>query len=71
MLDYRLKLANERTFLAWMRTCLALMAAAVAVTATTTKPVSSPANTPTFTFDPPGHHEVPPDHGQRVLKFPL
>ena len=31
MLDYRFSLANERTFLAWMRTCLALMAAAVAV----------------------------------------
>lgn len=30
-LDYRFTLANERTFLAWMRTCLALMAAAVAV----------------------------------------
>jgi len=31
VLDYRFSLANERTFLAWMRTCLALMAAAVAV----------------------------------------
>ncbi|WP_229660868.1 DUF202 domain-containing protein [Marmoricola endophyticus] len=29
--DYRFTLANERTFLAWMRTCLALLAAAVAV----------------------------------------
>ncbi len=31
VLDYRFTLANERTFLAWMRTCLALMAAAVAL----------------------------------------
>ncbi len=31
VLDYRFPLANERTFLAWMRTCLALMAAAAAV----------------------------------------
>lgn len=30
-LDYRFTLANERTFLAWMRTCLALLAAALAV----------------------------------------
>jgi putative membrane protein len=29
--DYRFSLANERTFLAWVRTALALMAAAVAV----------------------------------------
>jgi putative membrane protein len=29
--DYRFTLANERTFLAWMRTSLALMAAGVAV----------------------------------------
>lgn len=29
--DYRFSLANERTFLAWMRTALAIMAAAVAV----------------------------------------
>ncbi len=29
--DYRFTLANERTFLAWMRTSLALLAAAVAV----------------------------------------
>jgi putative membrane protein len=29
--DYRFSLANERTFLAWARTALALMAAAVAV----------------------------------------
>ena len=29
--DYRYTLANERTFLAWMRTCLALLAVAVAV----------------------------------------
>lgn len=29
--DYRFTLANERTFLAWIRTSLALMAAAVAV----------------------------------------
>jgi putative membrane protein len=29
--DYRFSLANERTFLAWLRTSLALMAAAVAV----------------------------------------
>lgn len=29
--DYRFTLANERTFLAWMRTCLALLAAAVAI----------------------------------------
>jgi inner membrane protein YidH len=29
--DYRFSLANERTFLAWIRTALALMAAAVAV----------------------------------------
>ncbi len=29
--DYRFTLANERTFLAWIRTALALMAAAVAV----------------------------------------
>lgn len=29
--DYRFTLANERTFLAWMRTCLGLLAAAVAV----------------------------------------
>ena len=28
--DYRFTLANERTFLAWMRTCLATLAAAVA-----------------------------------------
>lgn len=27
--DYRFSLANERTFLAWMRTALALVAAAV------------------------------------------
>lgn len=31
MLDYRFTLANERTFLAWVRTALALMAAGVAV----------------------------------------
>ncbi len=30
--DYRFTLANERTFLAWVRTALALIAAAVAVT---------------------------------------
>lgn len=30
--DYRFTLANERTFLAWIRTALALMAAGVAVT---------------------------------------
>ena len=30
-LDYRFTLANERTFLAWIRTALALMAAGVAV----------------------------------------
>src|SRR6185312_1745313 len=30
--DYRFSLANERTFLAWIRTALALMAAAVGVT---------------------------------------
>jgi putative membrane protein len=30
--DYRFTLANERTFLAWVRTALALMAAGVAVT---------------------------------------
>jgi putative membrane protein len=29
--DYRFSLANERTFLAWIRTALAVMAAAVAV----------------------------------------
>jgi putative membrane protein len=29
--DYRFSLANERTFLAWLRTSLALLAAAVAV----------------------------------------
>jgi putative membrane protein len=29
--DYRFTLANERTFLAWLRTALALMAAAIAV----------------------------------------
>ncbi len=29
--DYRFTLANERTFLAWMRTSLALLAAGVAV----------------------------------------
>lgn len=29
--DYRFSLANERTFLAWVRTALALMAAAVGV----------------------------------------
>ncbi len=29
--DYRFTLANERTFLAWIRTSLALLAAAVAV----------------------------------------
>jgi putative membrane protein len=29
--DYRFSLANERTFLAWMRTSLALVAAGVAV----------------------------------------
>lgn len=29
--DYRFTMANERTFLAWQRTALALMAAAVAV----------------------------------------
>ncbi|WP_127781929.1 DUF202 domain-containing protein [Rhodococcus sp. X156] len=29
--DYRFTLANERTFLAWMRTALALLAAGVAV----------------------------------------
>lgn len=29
--DYRFSLANERTFLAWIRTSLALMAASVAV----------------------------------------
>jgi putative membrane protein len=29
--DYRFSLANERTFLAWIRTSLAVMAAAVAV----------------------------------------
>ena len=29
--DYRFTLANERTFLAWMRTSLALLAGAVAV----------------------------------------
>ncbi len=30
--DYRFTLANERTFLAWIRTSLAMMAAGVAVT---------------------------------------
>lgn len=29
--DYRFTLANERTFLAWLRTAMALLAAAVAV----------------------------------------
>lgn len=29
--DYRFSLANERTFLAWVRTALAIMAAAVAI----------------------------------------
>jgi putative membrane protein len=29
--DYRFTLANERTFLAWMRTCLSLLAAGVAL----------------------------------------
>ncbi len=29
--DYRFTLANERTFLAWIRTALALMAGAVGV----------------------------------------
>lgn len=31
-LDYRFTLANERTFLAWLRTSLGLLAAAVAIT---------------------------------------
>lgn len=31
VLDYRFTLANERTFLAWIRTALALLAGAVAV----------------------------------------
>ncbi|MFF0613668.1 YidH family protein [Nocardia tengchongensis] len=31
MLDYRFTLANERTFLAWIRTSLGLLAAGVAV----------------------------------------
>ncbi|MDT5236302.1 MAG: putative rane protein, partial [Mycobacterium sp.] len=30
-LDYRFTLANERTFLAWIRTALALLAGGVAV----------------------------------------
>ncbi|HLQ85112.1 MAG TPA: DUF202 domain-containing protein [Salinisphaeraceae bacterium] len=30
--DYRFTLANERTFLSWIRTALALLAAAVAIT---------------------------------------
>ncbi|RJS91279.1 YidH family protein [Salinisphaera sp. Q1T1-3] len=30
--DYRFTLANERTFLAWIRTALALLAGAVAIT---------------------------------------
>jgi len=30
--DYRFSLANERTFLAWLRTALALLAGAVALT---------------------------------------
>ncbi|WP_163540613.1 YidH family protein, partial [Klebsiella pneumoniae] len=29
--DYRFSLANERTFLAWIRTALALLAGAIAI----------------------------------------
>lgn len=35
--DYRFTLANERTFLAWLRTALALLAGAVAVTELTSR----------------------------------
>ncbi|MFP1766706.1 YidH family protein [Lonsdalea quercina] len=40
--DYRFSLANERTFLAWIRTALALLAGAVAIDQFTTT-LASPA----------------------------
>lgn len=44
-LDYRFTLANERTFLAWMRTVLGLAAAAVAVVYLVPDPTRAPALT--------------------------
>jgi len=43
--DYRFSLANERTFLAWIRTALALVAAGVALDAF---PVSAPERIQTW-----------------------
>lgn len=42
ILDYRFTLANERTFLAWMRTALAFMAGAIGIDQLT--PNLAPAN---------------------------
>jgi hypothetical protein len=51
--DYRFTLANERTFLAWIRTALALIAGGVAVAQLVRRSESRERGTPSACCSPP------------------